>query len=416
MTTPTGESPPGAADTSPAPHQDGPRSTWLRRGDRGPEVLTLRALLVRAGERLPPRRPGAEDPTEDSFDEATDRAVRGFQQRRGLIADGIVGEQTARALNAARWRLGDRILLSIPGHRMHGDDVASLQERLLVLGLLHAPVDGVFGPRTAQALRELQQGLGLRDDGMCGPVTLRAIRALARTNEGGDAWALRQRAEGADTVARGLVGRVVVLDPGHGGGDTGARGHGLVEAEVTHDLAERVAERLRRAGVRPVLSRDPFDNPSIARRAELCGAVEADIALSLHCDGHTTGTPNGIATFFWGGPFVGSRSPMGERLAHLVQQETVLRTGLLDCRTHACTQDLLRLAEVPSARVELGYLTNARDASRLAHPHVREAVADALTAAVTRLFLEDPGLRRGDPPTAGAAAPLAPESEPHELR
>ena len=66
----------------------------------------------------------------DVYDESLLRAVHAFQQRRGLIVDGVVGPQTYIALDGARWKLGDRLLSYTPGHLIQGDDVAELQERL----------------------------------------------------------------------------------------------------------------------------------------------------------------------------------------------------------------------------------------------------------------------------------------------
>ena len=67
------------------------------------------------------------------FDENVDAAVRAFQQRRGLIADGCVGPLTERELVAARWALGDRTLSYTLSAPMSGDDVVELQQRLAEL-------------------------------------------------------------------------------------------------------------------------------------------------------------------------------------------------------------------------------------------------------------------------------------------
>jgi N-acetylmuramoyl-L-alanine amidase len=332
-----------------------------------------------------PATDARDDVSGELFDADLDRAVRGFQQRRGLVADGVVGEETRTALDAARWRLGDRILLST-AHPMRGDDVAALQERLVVLGLFPSAVDGVFGPGTEAALREFQRGLGLRDDGMCGAVTLRAMRALARASGNGDAWALRQQARVAGS-SRSLTGKTVVLDPGHGGSDPGVVAHGLSEAEVVFELALRIRDRLAQTGVTAVLTRDRDDHPSPRHRAACADEAGADIAVSLHCGGYPTAGPNGVATYFQAGPLVGSRSPVGEHLATLLQREIVVRTGMTDCRTHPCTFDVLTWASVPTARVEIGYLTHADDALRLGQPGFPDLLAEAVVVAVQRLYL-----------------------------
>ena len=142
--------------------------------------------------------------------------MRAFQQARGLNSDGIVGPDTARALDAARWRIGDRILRFVPGHLQFGDDVLQLQRQLLRLGVFTGRADGWFGPDTERGLRELQRGVGLRPDGTCGPDTLRALAQLSRTVAGGNAAALRER-ERVRATGSSLVGKVVVIDPGHGG-------------------------------------------------------------------------------------------------------------------------------------------------------------------------------------------------------
>ncbi|HET9655194.1 MAG TPA: N-acetylmuramoyl-L-alanine amidase [Kineosporiaceae bacterium] len=369
----------------------------LRLADRGPRVAALRGLLERAGQPVPicpepcphttpaAGRHAGEDPQE-YFDAHLEVAVRAFQQRRGLVADGVVGPQTARGLDAARWRLGDRILLHTPGHLMRGDDVAALQERLVVLGMLAGPVDGVFGSRTEIAMRELQRGLGLESDGLCGPDTLRAMDALSRAIGGGDPWALRQQADVA-VAGASLAGKTVIIDPAHGGGDPGQVANGLSEAEVVLDLARRVEGRLAATGVHAVLTRGAGSCPGGEDRAWLAAEAGADVLVSLHCDGNASPQASGVATFYWGDARIGARSATGRQLATLVQREVVARTGMADLRTHACTFDILRLTRMPAVQVELGYLTNAEDAQRLADPLFRDVVAEALVVAIQRLYL-----------------------------
>lgn len=344
----------------------------------------LRDLLDRAGS-APAAFPGGDV---QLFDGHLEAAVRGFQQRRGLLADGVVGEATSRLLNAARWRLADRILLFTPGHLMRGDDVAALQERLVVLGVLSGPVDGAFGPATELALRDLQRGVGLPPDGVCGPSTLRALAALGRAVGGGDPWALREQAEVA-VAGKSLAGRVVVLDPAHGSTDPGVSAFGLSEADIVFDVATRAEGRLAAAGVSAVLTRSASANPDVATRAALTHDVGADVLLSLHCEGQASADARGVATFYWGDELVGARSAVGHRLASLVQREIVARGDLLDCRTHACTFDILRLTRPPAVQVDLGYLTNREDARRLGDPAFRDVLAEALVVAIQRLYLGD---------------------------
>src|SRR5215471_762720 len=119
-----------------------------RRGDRGAAVAEIKAILGELG--LLTDAGSAE--LDAVFDGPAERAVRGFQQARGLTANGEVNEETWRALDAARWRLGARILSHATPEPLFGDDVRQLQERLLELGYDLGRADGIFGQRTAAAL------------------------------------------------------------------------------------------------------------------------------------------------------------------------------------------------------------------------------------------------------------------------
>lgn len=348
-----------------------------RRGSTGPAVAEVQQTLAGLGLLR-------ELPSEPVFDEATDRALREFQQRRGLSVDGIVGPETYRALSSARWKLGDR-LLSLASRPFVGDDVAALQERLLELGYDAGRVDGVFGARTAAALRAFQRERGLVADGTCGPATLRDLKQLGRLVTGGRPHALRE-SEQLHRAGVSLAGKIVVLDPGHGGLDRGVCAHGLCEADVVLDLAARLEGRLTASGVRAHLTRGADRGPSDAERAAFANELGADLLLSLHVDRGSSPGAHGVATYHFGTGW-GVHSTAGEQLASLVQREVVARTGMLDCRVHGKSWELLRLTRMPAVRLELGHLTHPGDAARLAAAEFRDTVAEALLVAVQRLYL-----------------------------
>ena len=380
---------------------DGPRPTapppLLRRGSRGPEVTALRELVwsgVTASERDRAdhgRRPapGQVDDLDDLFDDHLDRAVRGFQQHRGLIVDGLVGRATQAALEAARWQLGDRLLRHTPGHLQRGDDVEQLQQRLLGLGFAPGRVDGKFGPDTEQAVRRFQRGCGLCPDGAVGPATLHALDGLRRSVSGGEPGALRDR-EQVRRSGQSLAGRLVVLDPGHGGPDPGARAGEVTEAALVLDLARRIEGRLTAHGVTVRFTRtEHTEGGSEEDRAQVANDCRADLVLSLHCDSTEHRAASGVATFYYGHRGLGTWSAVGQQLADLVQRETVARTGLADCRSHGRTWPLLQATRMPAVRIEAGYLSNPDDAARLSRPDVRDAIAEGVVVAVQRLYLQD---------------------------
>jgi N-acetylmuramoyl-L-alanine amidase len=332
----------------------------------------------------------ATDPGHEVFDDTAARAVRGFQQERGLRVDGVVGPETYRALDEAHWRFGDRLLSYTVARPFVGDDVATLQQRLLEMGFDPGRCDGIFGRATEAALQEFQRNVGLRPDGALGPGTLRALEQLSRTVTGGSPSERREE----EQLRRGggaLAGRIVVLDPGHGGTDRGSEANGLVEAEIVLDLATRIEGRLGALGVTTYLTRSADTCPDVRERAKFANQMAAEIFVSLHLDAVDSEHANGSACFFYGAslPLREVHSAVGERLSDLIAREVATRTDLVDGRTHPKSWELLRLTRMPAVWLEVGYATSPSDAARLATPEFRDTLAEAVVAGIQRLYLPD---------------------------
>jgi N-acetylmuramoyl-L-alanine amidase len=357
-----------------------PRTPALfRRGDRGPAVAEIRSRLATLGLV-------DDEPSNDEFDADLDRAVREFQQQRGLTVDGIVGVNTYRTLEEARWRLGDRLLTHVAGNLLAGDDVHALQQRLLDLGFKVGKIDGRFGEQTARAVRDFQRNIGVPADGTCGPATLKALSRLTPRVQGGRPNALRAeeriRREGPQ-----LTGKVVVIDPSVGQFDDPALR--LRADAIAVDLARRIEGRLVATGVQAFLTNTGGAGPSTeADRAEFANRTDAHLCISVQVDASASADAAGVSTYFYGSEAHGVASSVGERFAGLVQREIVARTDLADLRSHAKTWDLLRRTRMPAVRIDVGYLTNEGDAARLSDPTFRDVVAEAVVVAVQRVYLD----------------------------
>jgi N-acetylmuramoyl-L-alanine amidase len=362
----------------------------LRRGDGGPAVAEVRATLAALG-LLPPSPPP--NGSAEVFDERVEHAVSTFQQQRGLITDGVVGPATYRALRDATYQLGARPLAYLVSAPVTGDDVLTLQERLLELGYDAGRPNGVFAAQTEGALRNFQRDYGLTVDGICGAETLRALRQLSPRARGGSPVLLREQ-ERVRKAGPRLRGKRIVIDPGHGGADHGVTVSGVRESDLVWDLARRLEGRMVATGMQALLSRGRGQCPSEADRAHFANEVGADLFLSLHNDANRSPVAQGVATFHFG-TITGNTSTIGETLAGFVQRELVVRTGLRDCRAHRKTWDTLRLTRCPAVRIEIGYLTNQDDRARLADPSFRDVVAEGILVAVKRLYL----LGENDQPT-----------------
>src|SRR5439155_150810 len=108
----------------------------------------------------------------------------------------------------AGYRLGDRLLY----HRtpmLRGDDVLELQQKLNALGFDAGRGDGIFGPHTADALRDFQRNVAAVPDGICGPESIAALDRLSRF-AGGSVATVREKEALRDGALR-LAGRRVYL-------------------------------------------------------------------------------------------------------------------------------------------------------------------------------------------------------------
>ncbi|HOZ57399.1 MAG TPA: N-acetylmuramoyl-L-alanine amidase [Nakamurella multipartita] len=362
----------------------------LRRGDRGPAVADLRDAL--ASLQLLPSLNGV-DRGSVEFDTTVDRAIRDFQQRRGLIADGIVGPVTARSLTDARWTLGDRALSYTLSAPMTGDDVMALQTRLSEMGYNTGRPDGIFGPLTDLSVRDFQRHRGLADDGVFGPQTYKELNRIGRMVTGGRPQYLREYQLVRQAGPR-LHGKRIVIDPAHGADDPGWCSGEARSADLTFDIAQRLRSRMVTAGMAVTLTRGAHQNPSQEERAAFANDIGADLLLSLHIDGSPSPHACGIATFHFGTDS-GATSTVGETLASLVQRELVARTRFADCRVHHRPWDILRLTRMPAIQVEMGYLSNPVERDRLLSSDFRNQLADGILVAVKRLYLDG----RDDPHT-----------------
>lgn len=204
-----------------------------------------------------------------------------------------------------------------------------------------------------------------------------------------------------------LMAPRVVLDPGHGGGETGAVGPGgLQEKDVNLRVAARAAELLNSQGVPTVLTREQDYRAALEFRAELAAAAEPEAFVSVHHNADPDGPMQrpGTETFYQ------FRSADSKRLAGLVYEETVeLLQGLsvdwvgdtdagakwrLNTRGTDYYGLLRRTAQtgVPSILAELSFISNPAEEELLRRQEVIELEAQAVTNGVLRyLGTEDPG-------------------------
>ncbi|MHB8510783.1 MAG: N-acetylmuramoyl-L-alanine amidase [Actinomycetota bacterium] len=347
-----------------------------RQGSTGDPIRDIQRRLIALGETISEQERSAR-----AFGLSTARAVRGFQQRRGLVADGLVGPETWRELVEASWRLGDRIIY-LRSPQMRGDDVREVQDRLSKLGFDPGRIDGIFGPQTVRALVEFQRNFGLPADEIVGPLTLRALRGMP--SFGGDTPVTQLREhEALRRMPATLSGLTIVLDPGHGPQDPGHTSpRGTREDQLAFALTRRLESTLAAAGTQVFLTRNAFTTPTDSERASLANTLQADLYIAIHSAAAEDPAACGASTYYFGNETW--HSVIGKELSEHVQ-DALSKLGFVDGRAHAKTWGVLRETRMPAIQVECGYVTNEQDEMRLTEPAFQLQVAEAIFSALRTL-------------------------------
>jgi len=191
----------------------------------------------------------------------------------------------------------------------------------------------------------------------------------------------------------------VVLDPGHGGRDGGAVGlRGLLEKDLTLEVARAVRSRLAVAGVKVELTRDDDRLVELDERVQIAARRRAAVFVSIHFNAATESGSRGVETYIpAAGGERGRSGPVPGRDASLAAADAALGFFLQRhvVRT-AATQDrglrrarflVLRDAPCPAALVECGFLTDPVDAGLIAEPAHRSRIAEGIARGILDYLL-----------------------------
>lgn len=329
----------------------------VSRGDRGKEVVDIQTRLRSLGYFL--GREGADG----HFGPKTESATRAFQQKRLILADGVVGENTWTELVEAGYEWGERLLyLRVPN--MRGDDVLHLQRQLNELGFDAGPENGIFVPFTEEALTEFQRNAGIPVDAIVGEATVGHLRRIRKAEQGRQSKKIPDRMDGY-VGSHSLRGLRVFVDPAHGGSDPGGVGRGgVVEKDVNLALGRELAVLLEARGADVLLSRTGDTGPGLYGRAEASNAWGPDIHLCLHHGAIAGEKARGAAAFYFANGTYFSEA--GKRLAGYVVKALVERCGRVDLHPHGRNYTSLREPACLAVMVEAGYLSNPAEAAELA--------------------------------------------------
>lgn len=199
------------------------------------------------------------------------------------------------------------------------------------------------------------------------------------------------------TAAAVAQGPLVVIDPGHGGVDPGAvnEAGGVLEKTVNIEISRRLARILESQGLRVRMTRQddslrphPGNRGHVRRdlgldeRVALANRLEADLFISVHANGFWDRRCAGVEIFYCPG------STESRRLAGHFHKAVSADHTSPPCKVRPCGYFVLRQTAMPAVVVEVGYISNPREARLLSQPAYQERLAQTFARAVNSYFAD----------------------------
>jgi N-acetylmuramoyl-L-alanine amidase len=196
-----------------------------------------------------------------------------------------------------------------------------------------------------------------------------------------------------------LSGKIIIVDPGHGGIDGGAVSKaGLLEKEVTLAISDHLRDYLQEAGALVLMTREEDRDlaaegtkkirqrkiEDLKRRVEIVNESDADLFVTIHLNAIPSPRWSGAQTFYH------RAIPENEALAKFVQSE--IRTNLENTERLAKPIDnifLLKKAEIPGVLVEAGFLSHPTEAQMLQTEAYQQKVAASIYQGIMRYYTNE---------------------------
>jgi len=192
--------------------------------------------------------------------------------------------------------------------------------------------------------------------------------------------------------------RAIFLDPGHGGSDSGAVANGVREKDLTLSVYNKVSSRLASLGYSVLTSRNTDKDVGLVSRADQANKSNADMFLSIHFNAGGRGASYGIETYYYK-PEAGytpainkenhnnpERLEKSRKLANKVQQNLLYKTGAYDRGVKRASFAVLRETSIPSILVELGFIDNQEEVSKIKTNEYQEKLADGIVDGIVEYY------------------------------
>jgi N-acetylmuramoyl-L-alanine amidase len=173
----------------------------------------------------------------------------------------------------------------------------------------------------------------------------------------------------------------VVIDPGHGGKDPGATSVlGNYEKDINMAVARKVAWLLEQKGLRVKMTRTDDYFVELEDRAAMANNINADLFVSIHADSFPKSSRRGFTVYI-----ANAASSASHRAANAIAR-SMSGTGLNSFGVDTANYHVLTATRGPAVLVELGYLTNRREAALLSSGSFQNRLAEAIADGITDYF------------------------------
>lgn len=194
----------------------------------------------------------------------------------------------------------------------------------------------------------------------------------------------------SDVALSNVKNKIITIDPGHGGSDSGAVGpNGYTEKEGTFAISQKVASILNQSGAKVVMTRDSdvdVYGPNASARNELQARVDvgnnanSDIFVSIHCNAFVNPAANGTQTFYYGSSY------QGQRLAQSIQEKMIEANGLRDRGISTCNFYVVKHSYMPAVLIETAFITNYDEEALLSDDEWQTTMAKAIAEGINEYF------------------------------
>lgn len=191
------------------------------------------------------------------------------------------------------------------------------------------------------------------------------------------------------SLTQGLKGKIIAIDPGHGGSDSGAVGSYSQEKDITLAISKRLQTLLNDAGATVIMTRTtdvdvygPYAGAveELQARANVANAAKADVFVCIHIDSFDSPNAGGVTAYY------NSKTPYDYSLAKYIHAENMDVTNFPDRGVQTANFYVLLHTNMPATLLELGFISNPNEENALNTAEQQQKFAESIAKGLADYF------------------------------